>query len=256
MWIIAAAYRNYCPWTKWLTEPCSHSITIAAISNKPKYKISFQWSYMVSGHFADIFVRIFAIIGLSFGTMHVLPARRDNHEVVDCMTQVHCLVICDCKTDNSNQSLKSKGKVVPVLNRAPSHADLWQSGGIAPPIHNLGTRWRWVVSFAPRQLYLGERALGSHFVVGWMGPKEGTATVAKRKNLCPCLESNPGRPTCSLVTIPTELKLSVKFNFFVLLFPPIDIMVIPPWFGLLEGSDIFPEHFRGGFRGPILLLTS
>jgi len=29
----------------------------------------------------------------------------------------------------------------------------WESGGIAPRILELGTRWRWVVSFAPRPLY-------------------------------------------------------------------------------------------------------
>jgi hypothetical protein len=30
----------------------------------------------------------------------------------------------------------------------------WGTEGIAPRILNLGTRWRWVVSFAPRPLYL------------------------------------------------------------------------------------------------------
>jgi len=30
------------------------------------------------------------------------------------------------------------------------------SGGIAPLILNLGTRWRWVVNFTPRQLYFRE----------------------------------------------------------------------------------------------------
>jgi hypothetical protein len=29
----------------------------------------------------------------------------------------------------------------------------WESGGTAPRILNLGTGWRWVVSFAPRQIY-------------------------------------------------------------------------------------------------------
>jgi len=29
----------------------------------------------------------------------------------------------------------------------------WQSGDIAPHILNLGSRWRWVVSFTPRPLY-------------------------------------------------------------------------------------------------------
>jgi len=29
----------------------------------------------------------------------------------------------------------------------------WGSGGIAPHIHDLGTKWRWVVSFTIRKLY-------------------------------------------------------------------------------------------------------
>jgi hypothetical protein len=38
--------------------------------------------------------------------------------------------------------VKVKGKFVPVLNQAPRHEDVWGSGGIAPCILNLGTRWR------------------------------------------------------------------------------------------------------------------
>jgi hypothetical protein len=56
-------------------------------------------------------------------------------------------------------------KVVPVLNEAPRHEYIhclikhhamkayWGSGGIAPHILDLGTRWRWVVSFTLRPLY-------------------------------------------------------------------------------------------------------
>jgi hypothetical protein len=35
-----------------------------------------------------------------------------------------------------------KGKVAPVLNKAPRHDDVWDGGGIPPRILNLGTRWR------------------------------------------------------------------------------------------------------------------
>jgi hypothetical protein len=41
--------------------------------------------------------------------------------------------------------VKVKGK--------PRHEDVLGSGGIAPRILNLGTRWRWVVSSTPRHLY-------------------------------------------------------------------------------------------------------
>jgi len=38
---------------------------------------------------------------------------------------------------------------VPVVNSAPRHEDVWVSGGIAPRILSLDTRWKWVVSFTP-----------------------------------------------------------------------------------------------------------
>jgi hypothetical protein len=39
------------------------------------------------------------------------------------------------------------------FNWAPPHEGVLGSGGIAPRILDLGTRWRWVVSFTPRPLY-------------------------------------------------------------------------------------------------------
>jgi hypothetical protein len=49
----------------------------------------------------------------------------------------------------------SKGKVVPVLtNQVLRHEDVWGSGCIDPRILDLGTSWRWVVSFTHRPLYL------------------------------------------------------------------------------------------------------
>jgi hypothetical protein len=35
-----------------------------------------------------------------------------------------------------------KGQVFPVHNQGPYHEDIWESGGIAPCIHNHGTIWR------------------------------------------------------------------------------------------------------------------
>jgi len=44
-------------------------------------------------------------------------------------------------------------KTYPVLKEALHHLDIWICGGIAPHMLNLGTRWRWVVTFIPWQLY-------------------------------------------------------------------------------------------------------
>jgi len=51
--------------------------------------------------------------------------------------------------------------------------------------------------FAPR-----ERAAGTHWIGGWMGPGPGMDAKANRN---PCQESNLGRPASSLVTKLTEL---------------------------------------------------
>jgi len=47
--------------------------------------------------------------------------------------------------------MQSNGKV-PVLNEVPRHEEVLGSGGLAPRILNLGSRWRWAVSFTPRVL--------------------------------------------------------------------------------------------------------
>jgi hypothetical protein len=43
---------------------------------------------------------------------------------------------------NLNLYKYGKGKVVPVLNKAPRQDDVLGSGDIAPPILDLGNRWR------------------------------------------------------------------------------------------------------------------
>jgi hypothetical protein len=54
---------------------------------------------------------------------------------------------------------------------------------------DLGTRWRWVVSFTPRPRFTsGERTPGT-----WVGPRAGLDAEARRKILYPCRGSNPGR---------------------------------------------------------------
>jgi hypothetical protein len=60
--------------------------------------------------------------------------------------------------------------VAAKVNWAPLHKGVLGSGGIAPRILNLGTKWRWVVSI-PR-----ERAPGAHFIGGWVGPRSDLDT--------------------------------------------------------------------------------
>jgi hypothetical protein len=45
-----------------------------------------------------------------------------------------------------------------------------------------------------------------------VGSRVGVGAVAKRKILCHCRVSNPGRPACSLVTILSELNWLQQFG--------------------------------------------
>jgi hypothetical protein len=56
----------------------------------------------------------------------------------------------------------------------------WGSGGIAPRILDLGTRWRWVVNFTPRSLYPRERIPANHWIGVWVGPRDVLDAVVKR----------------------------------------------------------------------------
>jgi hypothetical protein len=70
---------------------------------------------------------------------------------------------------------------------------------INPHFLDLGTSWRWVVSFTPRPLYPRERALGIHCIGGWVDPRAGLDHMEKWKFLTPPgLEPRPlSRPARS-----------------------------------------------------------
>jgi hypothetical protein len=53
--------------------------------------------------------------------------------------------------------VSGKVKLSLVLNWAPRRTDLRGSGSIARDIPNLGTRWRWVMSFTPKPFVSEER---------------------------------------------------------------------------------------------------
>jgi hypothetical protein len=70
----------------------------------------------------------------------------------------------------------------------------WGSGGIVPCILDLGTRWRWVVSFTHRPLYPQGTTRGTHWTGGWVGPRAVLDAVVKRKIPSPRRKSNPRTP--------------------------------------------------------------
>jgi hypothetical protein len=78
----------------------------------------------------------------------------------------------------------------------------WGNGGIAPFILNLGTSWRWVVSFTPRPLY----ALGIHWLGG--GPPLSVWTLWRREKILP----RPGIEPRPCVAVPSELSRHVHIH--------------------------------------------
>jgi len=60
-----------------------------------------------------------------------------------------------------------------------------ESGGVAPLIFNLGPRWRSVVNFTLRPLYL----LGNRRDIRWVGHRSGLDGLGRDKNLLSQLNS-------------------------------------------------------------------
>jgi hypothetical protein len=84
-----------------------------------------------------------------------------------------------------------KVKLSLCLTKHRAMKTYWGSGGTAPCILDLCTRWSWVVSFTHRPLYPQGKSPGTHWIGGWMGPRAGLDTVAKRKIPCPRPDSHP-----------------------------------------------------------------
>jgi hypothetical protein len=70
----------------------------------------------------------------------------------------------------------------------------WVSGGIAPRTLDLGTDGgEWSAS-RPGRFIPREKALGTHWIGGWVGRRAVLDTVVKRKIPSPRRESNPRTP--------------------------------------------------------------
>jgi hypothetical protein len=62
------------------------------------------------------------------------------------------------------------------------------SGCIDPRFLDLGTSWSTVINFTPGQLYPVERAPGSNWIGGWMGPRTGLDDLKRKFLTLPGLE--------------------------------------------------------------------
>jgi hypothetical protein len=88
-----------------------------------------------------------------------------------------------------------KGKVVPVRNQVSRHEDVlgeWRYSSTHKMTSAL-EGGEWSVS-RPGHFILRERAPGTHWIGGWVGPRAVQNTVVKRKIPSPRRESNPRTP--------------------------------------------------------------
>jgi hypothetical protein len=92
-------------------------------------------------------------------------------------------------------------------SRSPGlRAEIW-----TPHILNLGTGWKWVVSFMLRRLYPRVNVSCTYWVGRWVGPRADLDAVVT----CSCRESNPGRPARSQSTdwaIPVEISMPCQVH--------------------------------------------
>jgi hypothetical protein len=82
----------------------------------------------------------------------------------------------------SNEIKFFKSKFSVCLIKRHAMKTYWGSGGIAPRIIHLGTRWAWVVSFTPRPLYPQKK--GPRYPLGRKlgGPQSWSRRGGEEKN--------------------------------------------------------------------------
>jgi hypothetical protein len=93
------------------------------------------------------------------------------------------------------QLVKGKVKLSLCFNRAPRHEDVlgeWRCSSTHSLTSALdGGEWS---ASRPGRFTTSERALGTHWIGGWVGPRAGVHAVVKRKIPSPRRETNPRTP--------------------------------------------------------------
>jgi hypothetical protein len=84
-----------------------------------------------------------------------------------------------------------------------------------------------VVSFTPRPLYPSERAPGTHWIGGWVGPRAVLDAVVKRKIPRSRRESNPRTPIVQPVAQRcTDWAITALSNTLIIIITIIIIIII------------------------------
>jgi hypothetical protein len=102
------------------------------------------------------------------------------------------------------------------VKAVPQHTNGGAGGRVCiAPTHSrlLGTKWRWVVSFTPRPLFIpGERSPGTHCAGGWVGPQPVWTQRLEEKIMLLLPEIEPRSP-CRPVRSQTLYWLSYPAPF-------------------------------------------
>jgi len=107
-----------------------------------------------------------------------------------CSSTLRTFYIWKCLTDLLYLALASIVRAQGKRQIIPAHTLKICRGnrGTTSLIFNLGTRWKWVVSFMTRPFYLRRRSPWWPLKVGgWVGPRSSLYVLEKRKISCPCL---------------------------------------------------------------------
>jgi hypothetical protein len=95
----------------------------------------------------------------------------------------------------SSKSYDAKNQVVPLLNELSTAS--WRrmgEGQYSSTILDLGSRWRWVVSFTPWRIYPRGKSTRCPLDRRLGGPQCLYGRLEVENISCPCRESNPDRP--------------------------------------------------------------
>jgi hypothetical protein len=84
-----------------------------------------------------------------------------------------------------------------VNNLASHHEDMWRCGDTAPHILALGSRWRWVVSFTPRSIYLQRKSLRYPMDMRLGGSQNQCRRCGEEKRIEPRFHSRPYHNRCT-----------------------------------------------------------
>jgi hypothetical protein len=115
-----------------------------------------------------------------------------------------------CSFLTSENQLQEKAKLSLCLtNYALRHEGVWGSGCIDPHILDVGTSWRWVVSFIPRQIYPWRNSPRYPLDRRQGGPHKRSGRRGEQKI------SSLSRATPALKSIPTIWKIFVFLSDFI-----------------------------------------